>query len=507
MSLTTADIDEIVRAVDPNSSKRSRRGRELREFLAILGDLRFGPRRAPPLIMLCGAGVDHAWGRLEKEAKADLLAQLSARAKASLKRHLQKILETITRPTFELEWTSFTLALSSLGFPGNEHSALAIEMFLRQRPAHRLGQLFKSFPVLADLWALAMRQWRSEALEILVRLRKDRAAISRLFSDPVPNEKIKNLRLRLSDPHGGARSVALIEFGGNHRVIYKPRSGRSELAWFTFLEWINRQGFRPALRTMRLLVRQDYCWMEYAEAAPCATPGAVRRFYERLGGLIAAAYLLKTVDCHRENLIAAGEHPVLVDVDALWHVSPVTSTQSMSHVLYRTGFFPNARGRSLQSRSSVLGHASRGTHLPRIGDQVVAPGPFADEIISGFRKAWATVLGRRKSRAAFNARLGQIRARERRWIYCATARYVAILRASLGPAVLRSGAERDALIRRFCSRAGVNRTVGRAEMKALRELSIPYFNRRTRRQMPPDPDGPPSELIEAIRDALRWSEK
>src|SRR5436190_1933921 len=78
-------------------------------------------------------------------------------------------------------------------------------------------------------------------------------------------------------------------------------------------------------------------------------------FYQRLGGMIAAAYLLKAVDCHRENVIAVGEYPILVDVDALWHVSPLTRTQSLATVLYRTGFLPNSRPGSLQSRSSVLG--------------------------------------------------------------------------------------------------------------------------------------------------------
>ena len=71
--------------------------------------------------------------------------------------------------------------------------------------------------------------------------------------------------------------------------------------------------------------------------------------------MIAAAYLLKAVDCHRDNLIASGEDPVLVDADALWHVSPATKAQTPLDLLYRTGFFPNSNPRSLQSRSSVLG--------------------------------------------------------------------------------------------------------------------------------------------------------
>jgi lantibiotic modifying enzyme len=268
---------------------------------------------------------------------------------------------------------------------------------------------------------------------------------------------------------------------------------------------MNRLGFQPKLLLLRVLVRKNYCWMEYAKASPCANTAAARRFYKRLGGLIAMSYLLKAVDCHRENLIASGEHPVLVDVDALWHVSPATKTQSVSDLLSRTGFFPNARRGSLQSRSSVLGRSLRGAHLPRIGDRPVAPGRYVYEIIAGFAGAWRCVLGNPGARAAFVRMLESMRARERRWIYRATARYAAMLRASLRPAVLRTAAERDALISRLSTRSVVGNTVVRAERKALLELNIPYFNRRTRGRMPLEPNHPPSELIQAIRGALEWT--
>jgi lantibiotic modifying enzyme len=506
MSLTAAEIEGIVAAAEPHSSKRSPRSRELRELLETLGDYRFGPRRAPPLTMLCRAGADHAWQEFEKEGNAALLALLSAKAKASLKRHLQTTLERITRPSFDLEWTSFILALSSLRFPGGENPALTLKMFLREQPDHRLGQLFKRFPALAHLWTLAIVQWHDHLVELLRRIRKDRAALSRAFFKQSIASRIMDLRLGLSDSHHGGRSVSLIEFSRDHRVIYKPRSGRNELAWFSFLESMNRNRSQPKQRLMRVLVRKDYCWMEYAKATPCANAAAVRRFYERLGGLIAAAYLLKAVDCHRENLIAAGEHPVLVDIDALWHVSSVTKAQSVGDVLYRTGFFPNPRRRSLQSRSSVLGRATGGAHLPHIGDQSVSPRPYANAIISGFRRAWRCVLGNPARRAAFLGRVESIRARERRWIYCATAKYGAILRASLQPAVLRSVAERNALVSQLSTRSAVSKTVVLAETKALRGLNIPYFNRRTRGQMPLEPYQPPSELILAIRKALEWAE-
>ena len=40
----------------------------------------------------------------------------------------------------------------------------------------------------------------------------------------------------------------------------------------------------------------------------------MKRFYERQGGYLALLYMLQATDFHHENLIAAGEHPVLLDL-------------------------------------------------------------------------------------------------------------------------------------------------------------------------------------------------
>jgi lantibiotic modifying enzyme len=476
-------------------------GRELRRMLEALRTYQFSSRPARPLEKLCAVGVDYGWGELERTAGRDLLSETSAKARASLRRYLQRRLERITRPCFELEWMSFKLALNALGVSSSD-AIVTERMLLRDRPWDRLSLLFQKFPVLANLWCLAIGQWRGHVLEVLHRVRKDGHALSRLFFSRFPSGSIVNLRLDLSDPHNGGRSVTLIEFSGSRRVIYKPRPGKSESAWFSFLAWMNRNGYSPKLRVARVLVRKDYHWMEYVEPAPCEKQADVRRFYERMGGLIAVAYLLKAVDCHRENVIAAGENPVLVDSDALWHVSPLTKTQSPVDVLYRTGFFPNSKRRSLQSRSSVLGKTIRGAHLARLAGKAAGAANYKEDIIKGFVQGWDCIMGTPGRRASFSKKVSRIRSHDRRWIYRATEKYAATLRASISPSLLRSEAARDAWLRRSCSRSGINKAVIQAEIKALRRLDIPYFSRRIKGWMPREKSTPPAELLEGVRHAL-----
>jgi lantibiotic modifying enzyme len=501
MSLTAAEIEKIISADEPRSSARLVPRRELRRMLEALGAFEFSARRGPPLVKLCAAGAEYGLRELKRVAGKNLLHQTSAKARTSLRRYLRKTLERITRPCLDLEWQSFDLATSALGLAGRGAAATE-HMFLRGRPGDRLALLFQKFPVLARLWCLTITQWREHVGEVLDRCRADRRAVGDLFFGKAAPNTIADMRPGLSDSHNRGRTVTLIEFNGGCRVIYKPRSGKSESAWFSLLRWMNQNGFQPKLRSTRLLLRKEYYWMEYVEVASCKNQTALRRFYERMGALIAVAYLMKAVDCHRENVIAAGEDPVLVDIDAIWHVSPLTKTQSLADLLYRTGFFPNSRPASLQSRSSVLGKSTTGKHLARIAGKPASAAPYTTEIIAGFARAWNCILGTPGRRAAFLRIQRRVRSQRRRWIYRASESYGTALKASVEPGPLRSTAARQALITNICRRRPPTTAVARAEIAALTRLDLPYFVRKTNHTLPRDRNSPPPELIEAMRTSF-----
>ncbi|MEN3367912.1 MAG: hypothetical protein V7609_55 [Verrucomicrobiota bacterium] len=507
MILSKAEVNAILNAAAEGAapSVRPRLRVEMGRLLNALADYEFQRKRATPLVKLCAAGAECGWRELQRTARPNLLSALSDKAKGSLKRDLRHRLEQITRPCFELEWKSFGLAMSSIGIQAAlPDSKTAERMFLGDKPSHRLLSLFKKFPVLASLWRQVISQWRHYVMEVLSRFALDRQTLSRAFFSGRPIARILDLNCDLSDWHNSGRTVARLQCEAGS-IIYKPRSGLGEWEWFSLLKSMNARSFRPKLRAAQVLRRTAYCWMEYVEALPCRNEAAVRRFYERIGGVIAAAYLLRAVDCHRDNAIACGEDPVLVDADALWHVSALTAAQPPLDLLYRTGFFPNSRRSSLQSRCSLLGRTTRGKHLPRINGRPVSPGPYAREIVSGFSRGWRSILGTRGRRSAFLRQLRRIRSRERRWIYWATEKYGAIGQASIQPAVLRSGKERDRLITGSCTRPTVSSAVVRAEIEALKRLDIPYFPRATKESMNPDPPLASAEIIEALQRALLLS--
>jgi lantibiotic modifying enzyme len=491
MKFSKEEIEAIAKAAN-EGEKRSVRARQapaIRRMMKGLAEIDFRRGSATALTKLCDAGAAYGWQEWEASSASRLLSPLSQKAKHSLKNQLRRRLARLTRPCLELERQSFELALTALGLgPAGGKAKSNDQMFLRDKPGDRLFVIFKKFPVLAGLWSLLIAQWRENNTEILKRIAHDRGALSRVFFRGQPLGNILDLRCGLSDAHHGGRTVALLEFEAGS-LIYKPRPGEGEWQWHSLVGWMNKHGFQPRLKAARVLRRARYCWMEYVAPALCENTAETRRFYERIGGMIAMAYLVRAVDCHRENIVASGEHPILVDADALWHVSAVTKTQDALSQLYRTGFFPNSDPRSLQSRSSALGGMS-------------AAFQHKLEIARGFGKAWRCLLGNEANRNAFARRLGQIRSTNRRWIYQATANYDAIRKASIQPAVLRSRLERDLLIHRYCARDSVTSAVVRAEAEAIRQMDFPYFFRRTVERMPPDPGAIRRETLKALECAL-----
>ena len=71
-----------------------------------------------------------------------------------------------------------------------------------------------------------------------------------------------------------------------------------------------------------MLARDGYGWVEYAAPEACPDEATVERYYQRVGALTCLVYLLQGADCHAENLIAAGEHPILVDCETLLNPQP-----------------------------------------------------------------------------------------------------------------------------------------------------------------------------------------
>ena len=426
---------------------------------------------------LCDLGVRFARNGL-RTSRGEL-EQLTPRALRSLEARLQLRLRTATAPALQLYAEAARNA--SRAFGSDAGAKLKCREF------------FAAFPALSALWLSLISDWRDSVAEFLRHLTTDRSAIERTFCDGRSAGRVLNLRAGLSDPHCGGRTVIEARFRG-YALIYKPRAGDGEQAWFDCLSCMNPRGFTPRFRTLRVLRRKDHCWMELAKPAPCRSPAAVRRFYQRLGGMIALATRCGAIDCHRDNLIAAGEHPFLVDAETMLQTAG-RGDESVPRI-WRTGFLPlPADAPGAEYHASALSSVP-GPHVPTYGGKRCNPADYADELASGFRLAQSILSGSAEARKAFKRRLVAMEKLRWRTILRPTAIYVERCEESIQPAALRSVSKRNAIIRRGCIRPEVSASVLRREMAAISRLDVPYFT--CRMKAPPPGESDPTVMRRAL---------
>jgi type 2 lantibiotic biosynthesis protein LanM len=186
-----------------------------------------------------------------------------------------------------------------------------------RRPEAALD-ILGSYPVLARHVVEGIARWEEVCGEMLDRLVADWEEIRLHLGPEAPPGPLTEARID-GDPHRGGRSVFLLLFESGFRLVYKPKPLAVDAAVQDLLRWTVARGFEPGFRNLRLLDRGPYGWMEFVESAPCRNVEEVRRFYRRQGGYMALLYVIGGIDFHHENLIASGEHPVLVDLETLFH--------------------------------------------------------------------------------------------------------------------------------------------------------------------------------------------
>ncbi len=206
--------------------------------------------------------------------------------------------------------------------------------------------LLRQYPVLARQVVETLARWVDYSLEILGHLAADADRLRAVFSPGRDLGVLIEAHTGQGDAHRGRRSVALLRFDSGLGLVYKPRPMTMDAAFQDLLEWTGARGFAPAFRRLRVLDVDGHGWAERVAAAPCASAGEVERFYLRQGGYLALLYALSAIDMHHENLIAVGEHPILVDLEALFH--PLDETLGRAEDLgfpdtvLRIGFLPTA---------------------------------------------------------------------------------------------------------------------------------------------------------------------
>jgi type 2 lantibiotic biosynthesis protein LanM len=382
-------------------------------------------------------------------------------------------LERLSVPVFALELGIARLQGELEGATSRERFAAFVARLRRRDVAL---ELLCAQPVLARRAVETIERWRDASAEFLARLAQDREVLARTFGRRADLGRLVRVQGGAGDAHRGGRSVVIATFEPALRLVYKPRSLAVDAHFQELVECVNAAGQEPALARIALVDRGTHGWVEFVADYSCRTLEEARAFYQRQGAWLALLHALGATDLHYENLIAAGDQPVPIDLETLLHGHPDQvhvaeraqrlAREALQRSVLRVGLLPSrlrsaveddpgadlsglsGRGGQL-TPDELLAWEGEGTDemqatrrrapLPEARNRPVLDGvpvpaeEHVEEIVHGFRGMWRLLAERRDDLLAPGGALARFAGDEVRSVVRATRFYGLLLEESLHP--------------------------------------------------------------------------
>lgn len=379
--------------------------------------------------------------------------------------------------------------------------------------------LLEEYPVLTRQLTICITQWATFSWEFLNHLCADWEAIKVTLNQKEDIGQLVAVNGGMGDSHRDGRSVLIASFSSGFQIVYKPRSLAIDIHFQQLLTWLNERGEHPPFRTLTIINRDSYGWVEFVTPQSCTTKEEIQHFYERQGAYLALLYALEATDFHHENLIAAGEHPILVDLESLFHPrvgnvnlfsSELLAWEILNNSVLRIGLLPqriwskdNSEGIDISGLGANEGQLIPGNficfeglgtdnfhverkqmmmpakyHRPTLNGTEVNVLDYTEFLNAGFTKIYQVLLKYRDELLSQNSPLTYFAKDEVRVILRPTRFYNLLLRESFHPDLLRDALKRDQFFDRLWFNIELQSHLARvirAEYEDLWRNDIPMF--------------------------------
>ncbi len=360
---------------------------------------------------------------------------LAEPVRSSFCRDLLRRLCRIAAPTLLFEFQLFQSQKNPT--QAADSNDVLYRSFLAELSAASFLPVFREYPVLARWLVLLTDQAVATTSRFLDRLANDEPRLSQVFARGEKIGTVLEIEGGLSDPHNGGESSWQVHFSSGLQLIYKPRSLGMAVAFNGLVEWLNSTGAVPTLKAPKALDCGSHGWMEVLQREDCRSEREVVAFYERGGAVLGLAQLLDGSDCHHQNVIYCGQHPVLVDHETL--LQPRASSASsvgggassmwrgidLAKTVFQTGLLPvwlveqggqlfdqSGFGVDLDPRARVLASSWRNINMDGMSEEdretpsrksslalngrAVDPQQHRESFVAGFRALWELVVSQRE---------------------------------------------------------------------------------------------------------------
>lgn len=310
-----------------------------------------------------------------------------------------------------------------------------------------------------------------------------------------------NTKIHQIEPLNGAdrhcrQQAFVLTFTNNEKIIYKPVDLTLDILFKEFLGMLELDPLYE-LKTLNILSRDGYGWIEFLNTKHCDYDGEIQNFYRRMGVTLAVADALNYTDGHCENLIAIDQNPVLLDGETFFqnyakpvaHQKNILSTMLIQKIDADSTFsisalqaWPGNKFECLETHAINDGTdeiqvrfsgltPSLHHHCPILVDKPCLASHYIDYILEGFRYTYDRITEKVNLILSNTDWWNKVENVHSRMVLRDTAAYVYLLRKMQQPDSLISESQaRQNLLEKI-----TGTPYEEYEVSELLSLNIPYF--------------------------------
>ncbi|MFE7822049.1 type 2 lanthipeptide synthetase LanM family protein [Priestia megaterium] len=422
-----------------------------------------------------------AYGKLQQNIHQNEFV-LSSNAKHEVLFSLSEQLLKISIRTLILELNVARLSGKLVGETSEERYNYFNDVLLNDEDF--VQAIYAEYPLLIRLLLTTSNRWAQNVGDIINCYCLDRKEISETLGIN-KNSHIASLKIGTGDLHKKGKSVAHLQLSDNKKIVYKPRPLDLDYNFQKLLEWFNSKEIKFSLYQTKMVKKELYGWTEFIDFNTCTNEDEIIRFYHRMGNYLGLLYSINAVDFHYENIIAMGDQPILVDLEAIFHQDVVKFTgetafdrsqkfiqESVLQIgLLPTNFFSNkdskgidlsgiggTEGQYFPNKVSTIDKNNSdemtivkkrvqipsSNNRPKLNEKYTDPYSYTGNIIAGFREVYSLLLNHQEE---FNKKIHTLFSEvQTRQIIRQTKRYSDMLQIGNHPDFLRDGLDREMLV-------------------------------------------------------------
>lgn len=371
-----------------------------------------------------------------------------------------------------------------------------------------IAELNQNYPALFTSLDSVMEQETENGLRFAERLQQDWSDLIQ-WSPELSSAKL-SFSVGGSDSHRGGQTVVTVFADQQPVWIYKPHSLYNEVVYQKLSgELLKRCTYTTSI--YQIIDRGEYGWCEAVSANGCRSMEGLRNYYRKLGVHLCLCYLFSAADMHRENVIASGEDPILIDMEMILSPSNAVGEETglLRHTVQATGILPvriwaesgkgvdlspigcepiletGFHGRMIENpgttdmRVAYREQVLKGNgHIASCHGIVLSPEEREEYLEEGFQKAYREILNSKEWIAGWLQALSECRSRV---LVRHSQQYAMYLRDSFHPQFLLQPYDREIMLADLWLHRSYHgkseREICRQEIDSLLRLDIPVFMR------------------------------